>query len=527
MWKEARKQEKAIRGIMINHKRKAEKRAAIMAYQNDPTRVLKITGLRMKPVADADQHHRIEEGLTLMPWQGKTEKLIDRFDCRASMDYIPEYHGIQTKVEDGETEQILDYERYRDLIIAKYNDVKEEECVEMNRLLFDSDPKWRKERAIKRAEATKAKASNYATIGFSYDNNAQDISKGEQIQKQITEEKAMDNSIEEEEVENLIEELLSDTSFDSHSINKIAKHYGIDNFSKMAWLEKERKRSSGIIEFDSTTNIADYVQRQDEKANLKLPKDEQDNEEEHIDEDKIEFITEFSIGQKENDLEDVPLEIEVKAPPPPKIDQGPKLGVTAVAVAGTDRKAFAKEVDKKYNQARYKATPAVPVSSEPVEKKLQAPATSTAKDVNLASLTPQERLKLKMRQQLDNQIKKDEKVAEKQREEKERLAYVQKHKPVADPWARRSSSRSPSVSPVRSPIRQPKRSPSRSKSPPRKRNRSRSRSRSPRRRRSRSRSPRRRSRSPRRRSRSPRRRSRSRSRSPRYRRHSRSPKRSK
>ena len=38
------------------------------------------------------------------------------------MDYIPEYHGKQTKVEDVETEQILDYERYRDVIIAKYND---------------------------------------------------------------------------------------------------------------------------------------------------------------------------------------------------------------------------------------------------------------------------------------------------------------------------------------------------------------------------------------------------------------------
>jgi arginine/serine-rich splicing factor 16 len=52
-----------------------------------------------------------------MPWQGNPENLIDRFDVRAHLDIIPEYHANEDKPHpEEENASLLNYERYRILI---------------------------------------------------------------------------------------------------------------------------------------------------------------------------------------------------------------------------------------------------------------------------------------------------------------------------------------------------------------------------------------------------------------------------
>uniref|UniRef100_A0A2C9LRY5 Suppressor of white apricot N-terminal domain-containing protein n=1 Tax=Biomphalaria glabrata TaxID=6526 RepID=A0A2C9LRY5_BIOGL len=55
----------------------------------------------------------------MMPWQGDTENMIDRFDVRANLDLIPEYNVLKNhrpEVEDDDEERQANYERYRTLV---------------------------------------------------------------------------------------------------------------------------------------------------------------------------------------------------------------------------------------------------------------------------------------------------------------------------------------------------------------------------------------------------------------------------
>ncbi len=60
-----------------------------------------------------------------MPWQGNADNMIDRFDVRAHLDIIPEWHGGGSSSGNGSKSQAaeeeqqnpgINYERYRILI---------------------------------------------------------------------------------------------------------------------------------------------------------------------------------------------------------------------------------------------------------------------------------------------------------------------------------------------------------------------------------------------------------------------------
>lgn len=50
-----------------------------------------------------------------MPWQGQTDNLIDRFDVRAHLDFIPETREDEEDSPNTEERQ-ANYERYRILV---------------------------------------------------------------------------------------------------------------------------------------------------------------------------------------------------------------------------------------------------------------------------------------------------------------------------------------------------------------------------------------------------------------------------
>lgn len=54
-----------------------------------------------------------------VPWQGNADNMIDRFDVRANLDLIPDWHGSSSKnlaQEEEEANPGINYERYRILI---------------------------------------------------------------------------------------------------------------------------------------------------------------------------------------------------------------------------------------------------------------------------------------------------------------------------------------------------------------------------------------------------------------------------
>jgi len=144
-WKSCRKQEKAIRGMMIHAQRKAEKRASQVPKQ-DPLEGLRVHGTSAKYSQDSEQHYLIENGVTLMAWQGRSENMIDRFDCRANLDFISEFtqeqrQSIEKQLTDEqrELENKLNYERYRELVLSLASGATEVDC--LDRARFSLRPK--------------------------------------------------------------------------------------------------------------------------------------------------------------------------------------------------------------------------------------------------------------------------------------------------------------------------------------------------------------------------------------------------
>ena len=87
MWHEARKQEKKIRGLIVDYKRRAEKRREFYEkIRKHPGHFLQIHGGKLKIHMDPAITQAADN--CLMPWRGNQDNLIDRFDVRAHLGKI-------------------------------------------------------------------------------------------------------------------------------------------------------------------------------------------------------------------------------------------------------------------------------------------------------------------------------------------------------------------------------------------------------------------------------------------------------
>ncbi|BFZ06978.1 hypothetical protein BsWGS_10017 [Bradybaena similaris] len=132
MWHEARRQEKKIRGIMVDYKRRADRRREFYEkIKQDPAQFLRMYGRPVKIHLDQAVALAAEGPQSMMPWQGDFNNMIDRFDVRANLDHIPEYVPDRHRVSDSndDDERQANYERYRTLVENEAAALSEEHCL--------------------------------------------------------------------------------------------------------------------------------------------------------------------------------------------------------------------------------------------------------------------------------------------------------------------------------------------------------------------------------------------------------------
>uniref|UniRef100_A0A1E1X4U9 Putative splicing factor arginine/serine-rich n=1 Tax=Amblyomma aureolatum TaxID=187763 RepID=A0A1E1X4U9_9ACAR len=131
MWHEARKQERKIRGMLVDLKKRAERRKEFYErIKQDPAQFLQLHGRRCKIHIDLAIAQAADSPTTMMPWQGNRDVMIDRFDVRAHLDTIPEYKTSDDapvlSEEQKEEERQINYERYRTLVQNDFLGVSED-----------------------------------------------------------------------------------------------------------------------------------------------------------------------------------------------------------------------------------------------------------------------------------------------------------------------------------------------------------------------------------------------------------------
>jgi len=178
MWQEARKQEKKIRGIMIDYKKRAERRQAYYTKMKmDPHQLIRIYGQKCKLNIMGESCTVMNNGDgQLMPWQGDAEVLIDRFDVRAHLDYIPEDTAKSEEEEEKDAEEEkfsrkCCYERYRTLVQVDATGAEEEQYIKQLQIEEEYGKK-QAERINLEKERRKGRSKASAKIHYQYEGSS-------------------------------------------------------------------------------------------------------------------------------------------------------------------------------------------------------------------------------------------------------------------------------------------------------------------------------------------------------------------
>ncbi|KAJ7567667.1 hypothetical protein O6H91_01G001400 [Diphasiastrum complanatum] len=529
MWHEARRSERKVHDMMDAARRRAERRAVFLAKRRgDPQQSLRMVGKHSRMHHDPALYQATQDEQGLIPWNGRKEIMIDRFDGRALLDFIREndgssrFHREKTE-EEEELEELVNFERYRDLIKHRRSGFTDEEGLED----VDQELETRVTAPLasdrhRGPQSLSSGKGAYAQVGFAYEGEGK-------------EEFSVDSEDEEDDEE---EESSSEDSEDEE-IERIAREHGVQRFNWLVYMdrkakEEERKQKEAAKGDPTMRKLsrkerrkASQLEREKEKEAVRLAgtrfsnhdpyreprrsptyeayprlrrsrspshspacvrrSDRQSFSERALDPDsptkrtrarpapaRMEYITEFGVA----DVEGTAGGIAPPSSPPSQFEPMNRLssGRILEAIHGDPAAVLtassSAEWERSHKDVKVSATSTSSAIAK-LSKPAAIPVAVQKSQQGDRKETPQERLKRIMSKQLNKQIKKDNvtelaKRREQERQRQEKLAEtrrIARYKRHSHSRSRspvrygRSRSRSRSISRSRSPIRNYPRSP--------------------------------------------------------------------
>lgn len=249
MWHEARKHERKLRGMMVDYKKRAERRREYYEkIKKDPAQFLQVHGRACKVHLDSAVALAAESPVNMMPWQGDTNNMIDRFDVRAHLDHIPDYTPpLLTTIspEQESDERKCNYERYRGLVQNDFAGISEEQCLYQ---IYIDELYGGLQRPSE--DEKKKLAEKKASIGYTYEDST--VAEVEKVAEKPEEEESPaeeeSNSDEDEvipdiDVEVDVDELNQEQVAD---LNKQATTYGMADGDFVRMLRKDKEEAEAI-----------------------------------------------------------------------------------------------------------------------------------------------------------------------------------------------------------------------------------------------------------------------------------------
>ncbi|XP_024961482.1 CLK4-associating serine/arginine rich protein [Cynara cardunculus var. scolymus] len=522
MWHEARRSERKVHDMMDAARKRAQRRAVYLAKRRgDPQQSIQVSGSRCRVYRDDGLYQATEDQQGLIPWNGKQDIMIDRFDGRALLDFIRDpdsrrFRVIEKTEEEEELEEFVSFERYRDLIKHRRRGFSDEEGLQ--HVNQEMEAKSAALFGLDRSQTTQAPANrgSYSQVGFSYDGDVKE------------ENQDSDDDDEEEDDDEDEEDFNSDDSNDE-GMDIIAKEFGVKRYGWLVYMDKkakeEERRQKEVVKGDPAIRKlsrkerrkASQIERERERESARVsgsrvlhhdpyresrrsptyeaysrsrrsrsrsysPSQSRRHGRGHSDDTqrnnprapKIEYITEFG-GSTDGGGPKL-AGYTPPSSPPSQVDALNRPSSGQILEALHIDPASGVSLDGERNAKLSK--PSAGSSSGLAKLNKPSGSGSLAKQQGEKKETPQERLKRIMSKQLNKQIKKDTaaEMAKKREQERQRLEKLAETNRLSR-YRHRSRSRSFSRSPPRRYSRH-SRSPSRGRSSRRYHSRSRSRSRS-------------------------------------------------
>ncbi|OAD78501.1 hypothetical protein PHYBLDRAFT_185225 [Phycomyces blakesleeanus NRRL 1555(-)] len=258
MWHEARSNEKKIKELMVDHKKRAERRRAYYeSRRGDPRQLLRVVGSAILLHPDAEQYYHHENTNNLMPWQGDPDIKIDRFDGRSLLEFVPDAKARDAKLqptEDKELSDDLNFERYHDLVEAERLKVSEHDR------LAEVEEEWNqlldRHKALL-AMLTEKKSDKPQGFGYDYGTNTTSddmiIDQGPQLLKDILFFACVRACLFlQTDILKYVDEL---NDRDRQTLNDMAKKYGIRSYARLLRVaKKDRDDELRDLRSDSETS---------------------------------------------------------------------------------------------------------------------------------------------------------------------------------------------------------------------------------------------------------------------------------
>jgi len=236
MWQEAKKHEKLIRGIMIDYKQRAERRKGFYdKIKKDPAEFLQVWGIQSKIHIDASLAQAADNPSIMTKWNGDENTLIDRFDARSHLDYLPEYKESKEQETFTDEDRMLNYERYRTLVQNEAVGITESQCLKQ----IEIDEKHGNTASNQTEKKSKEPK---AQIGYVYQDSTPNYIHPHAVGNKSPGSDASDHAENDEDLD-LALEIEKLTAEHKVILNKCAINYGMDygDYIRMLVLDKEEK----------------------------------------------------------------------------------------------------------------------------------------------------------------------------------------------------------------------------------------------------------------------------------------------
>lgn len=173
-----------------------------------------------------------------MPWQGQADNLIDRFDARAHLDFIPPISTTKPLDEISTEERQCNYERYRILAQNDFLGMAEDKYLHQLHLeeQFGVSAQFESEKVKKKGTG--------AAIGYTYDDN-EPVPFSQTIANAIQSTEKDDSDDSDLDVDVAIDISKLETT-QAHELNGCGRHYGMKSNDFYSYLTKDADEADAL-----------------------------------------------------------------------------------------------------------------------------------------------------------------------------------------------------------------------------------------------------------------------------------------
>ncbi|GAB0100052.1 CLK4-associating serine/arginine rich protein [Sergentomyia squamirostris] len=249
MWHEARKQERKIRGMLVDYRKRAERRQDFYErIRADPTQFLQLHGRKSKIHLDPSVAAAGDSPAIMMPWQGHQDVMIDRFDGRAHLDYIPQVVKNSDDPEEMSAEERqANYERYRILAQNDFLGIVEDKYLHQLYL----EEQFGANAALEAEKPMNKKKLGGVTIGYTYEDSETPTPNFTETLMAVTSAPVAAATTDQESSDS---ELDMDVSIDvskldtaqAHELNEYGRNYGMKSNDFYSFLTKDADEADAI-----------------------------------------------------------------------------------------------------------------------------------------------------------------------------------------------------------------------------------------------------------------------------------------